>query len=80
MTWTERLRLGIDNYKEQLDARPLALPLSIAYNADHIKPADAPKTTDLSFALKVIRASRGEGVWLLKDPQAHLENALRRRA
>lgn len=34
MTWTERLRLYIDNYKEQIDARPLALPLSIAYNAE----------------------------------------------
>jgi len=34
MTWTERLRLGIDNYKEQLDARPLALPLSIAYSGE----------------------------------------------
>ena len=33
MTWTERLRRYIDNYKEQIDARPLALPLSIAYNA-----------------------------------------------
>jgi TetR/AcrR family tetracycline transcriptional repressor len=31
MTWTERMRLAIDNYKEQIDARPLALPLSIAY-------------------------------------------------
>ncbi|MFL5681487.1 MAG: TetR/AcrR family transcriptional regulator [Chloroflexota bacterium] len=34
MTWTERLRLAIDNYKAQLDARPLALPLSIAYTGD----------------------------------------------
>jgi AcrR family transcriptional regulator len=34
MTWTERARLYIDNYKEQIDARPLALPLSIAYNAE----------------------------------------------
>ncbi|MEW6223652.1 MAG: TetR family transcriptional regulator [Chloroflexota bacterium] len=34
MTWTERLRLGIDTYKEQLDARPLALPLSIAYSGE----------------------------------------------
>src|SRR5215207_779188 len=32
MTWTERLRLGIDTYKVQLDARPLALPLSIEFN------------------------------------------------
>jgi len=31
MTWTERMRLAIDNYKEQIDARPLFLPLSIAY-------------------------------------------------
>ncbi len=34
MTWTERMRLAIDNYKEQIEARPLALPLSIAYNGD----------------------------------------------
>ena len=32
MTWTERMRLAIDNYKEQIDTRPLALPLSIAYS------------------------------------------------
>jgi TetR/AcrR family transcriptional regulator, tetracycline repressor protein len=31
MTWTERMRSAINGYKEQLDARPLALPLSIAY-------------------------------------------------
>ncbi len=34
VSWTEGLRLVIDNYKEQLDARPLALPLSIAYTGD----------------------------------------------
>lgn len=34
MTWTERMRLAIDNYKEQIHARPLALPLSIAYSGD----------------------------------------------
>jgi AcrR family transcriptional regulator len=34
LSWTEGLRLAIDNYKEQLDARPLALPLSIAYNGE----------------------------------------------
>ena len=34
MTWTERLRRYVDNYKAQLDERPLALPLSIAYNAE----------------------------------------------
>ena len=34
MPWTERMRLAIDNYKGQLDARPLALPLSIAYTGE----------------------------------------------
>lgn len=34
MTWTERMRLAIDNYKEQIVARPLALPLSIAYTGE----------------------------------------------
>ena len=34
MTWTERGRLAINSYKEQMDARPLALPLSIAYTGD----------------------------------------------
>lgn len=34
MAWTERWRLAIDNYKAQIDARPLALPLSIAYSGD----------------------------------------------
>jgi AcrR family transcriptional regulator len=34
MTWTERLRLYLDHYKEQIEARPLALPLSIAYSGE----------------------------------------------
>ncbi len=34
MPWTERIRLAIDNYKEQIETRPLALPLSIAYTGD----------------------------------------------
>jgi TetR/AcrR family transcriptional regulator, tetracycline repressor protein len=34
MPWTERMRVGIDTYKEQIEARPLALPLMIAYNGD----------------------------------------------
>jgi AcrR family transcriptional regulator len=34
MTWLERMRLAVDNYKEQIDARPLALPLSIAYTGE----------------------------------------------
>ncbi len=31
MPWTERLRLAWQNFKVQMDERPLALPLSIAY-------------------------------------------------
>jgi AcrR family transcriptional regulator len=34
MTWTERMRMAIDSYKEQIDARPLALPLQVAYAGD----------------------------------------------
>jgi TetR/AcrR family tetracycline transcriptional repressor len=34
MGWTEQIRVAIDTYKEQLDARPLALRLSIAYTGD----------------------------------------------
>lgn len=34
MSWTERVRRAIANFREQMDARPLALPLSIAYNGE----------------------------------------------
>jgi TetR/AcrR family transcriptional regulator, tetracycline repressor protein len=34
MTWSDRLRLAIDNHKQQIVGRPLALPLSIAYTGD----------------------------------------------
>src|SRR5207253_1974177 len=34
MAWTDRIRLAMENYKEFLDARPLALPLSIRYAGD----------------------------------------------
>jgi TetR/AcrR family tetracycline transcriptional repressor len=34
MTWTERWRLALNNYKAQIEARPLALPLSIAYTGE----------------------------------------------
>ena len=64
-------------------AGDLALPVSTWSAASGLSPshpADAPKTADLSFALKVIRGCRGDGVWLLKDPQQHLENAASLRA
>jgi len=34
MSWTDRVRRAMMNFKEQMDARPLALPLSIAYTGD----------------------------------------------
>ena len=34
MDWTERIRRAMLNYKEQMDARPLALPLGIAYSGE----------------------------------------------
>src|SRR5437879_11503674 len=34
MRWTDRVRRAMMNFKEQMDARPLALPLSIAYTGD----------------------------------------------
>ncbi len=34
MPWTERARIAMQNYKAQIDARPLALPLSVAYTGD----------------------------------------------
>lgn len=38
-------------------------------------PADADKSTDLAFALRLIRRCTGDGTWLLKDPMPHLEAA-----
>lgn len=34
MTWTDRVRRAMTNFKGQMDARPLALSLSIAYSGD----------------------------------------------
>jgi AcrR family transcriptional regulator len=34
MSWTDRLRRAMTNFKEQMDARPLALSLSIAYSGE----------------------------------------------
>jgi hypothetical protein len=64
-------------------AGKLGLPVSTWSAASGLSPshpADAPKTTDLSFALRVIRGCKSDGVWLLKDPQPHLENAAALRA
>jgi len=34
MSWTDRLRQAMETLKEEMEARPLALPLSIAYSGD----------------------------------------------
>jgi AcrR family transcriptional regulator len=34
MSWTDRLRQAMKNFRDEMDARPLALPLSIAYTGD----------------------------------------------
>jgi hypothetical protein len=64
-------------------AGELGLPVSTWSAASGLSPshpADAPKTADLTFALKIIRGCKGDGVWLLKDPQPHLENPVALRA
>ncbi|HEX9287235.1 MAG TPA: AAA family ATPase [Thermoanaerobaculia bacterium] len=64
-------------------AAELGLPVSTWSSASGLSPshpADAPKTADLSFALKIIRGCKSDGVWLLKDPLPHLENAVALRA
>lgn len=43
-------------------------------------PVDQDRTADLAQALRIIRAATGDGVWILKDPQAHLENPTTLRA
>jgi SpoVK/Ycf46/Vps4 family AAA+-type ATPase len=64
-------------------ASELQLPVSTWSSASGLSPchpAEAGKTTDLGAALREIRGCRGEGVWLLKDPQPHLENPATLRA
>jgi SpoVK/Ycf46/Vps4 family AAA+-type ATPase len=61
----------------------LGLPVSTWSAASGLSPChpvDAPKTADLTFALKIIRICKSDGVWLLKDPQPHLENPVALRA
>jgi AAA+ superfamily predicted ATPase len=55
----------------------LGLPIwtwSAASGLAPAHPADADKTFDLSFALRLVRKTSGQGTWLLKDPTPHLEN------
>jgi len=64
-------------------ASELSLPVSCWSAASGLTPThpqDAEKTRDLATALRQIREARGDGVWLLKDPQAHLDSPAALRA
>jgi len=65
MTWIERMRLAIDNYKEQVDARPLALPLSIAYTGEG-PPAFWKVLEDLLAILLDAGFQRREAIVLIR--------------
>jgi AcrR family transcriptional regulator len=63
--WVERLRCAMLNYKEQMDARPLALPLSIAYTGD--APASFWRMLDDLLAILLSGGfSRREAVVLIR--------------
>ena len=66
MTWTERMRLAIDNYKEQMDARPLAIPLSIAYTGSEGPPAFWKVLEDLLAILLDAGFGRREAIVLIR--------------
>ena len=58
-------------------ASELSLPVSTWSAASGLSPShpeDAAGTMDLAVALRNVRECKGDGVWLLKDPQAHLES------
>ncbi|MDQ6894128.1 MAG: AAA family ATPase [Acidobacteriota bacterium] len=58
-------------------AGSLNLPVSTWSAASGLSPChpvDQPKTLDLAAALRLIQTGAPDGVWILKDPQAHLEN------
>ena len=66
MTWNERMRLAIDNYKEQLDARPLALPLSIEYTGSEGPPSFWKVLEDLLAILLDAGFGRREAIVLIR--------------
>jgi AcrR family transcriptional regulator len=65
MTWVERMRLAIDNYKGQIDERPLALPLSIAYTGEG-PPAFWKVLEDLLAILLDAGFGRREAIVLIR--------------
>jgi TetR/AcrR family tetracycline transcriptional repressor len=66
MAWTERMRLAANNYKEQLDERPLALPLSLAYTGEDGPPAFWKLLEDLLAILLDAGFGRRQAIVLIR--------------
>jgi TetR/AcrR family tetracycline transcriptional repressor len=65
MSWTDRVRKAIANFREQMDARPLALRLSIAYNGEG-PPAFWRMSEDLLGILLDAGFTRREAIVLIR--------------
>jgi TetR/AcrR family transcriptional regulator, tetracycline repressor protein len=65
MGWTDRVRRAVANFREQMDARPLALPLSIAYNGEG-PPAFWRMSEDLLSILLDAGFTRRDAIVLIR--------------
>lgn len=65
MHWTDRARKAMNNLKEQMDARPLAIPLSIAYSGDG-PPSFWRMTDDLLGVLLEAGFKRRDAIVLIR--------------
>ena len=65
MHWTDRLRRAMSNFKEEMKARPLALPLSIAY-AGEGPPSFWRMSEDLLSILLEAGFKRREAIVLIR--------------
>ncbi|HKW72760.1 MAG TPA: TetR family transcriptional regulator [Candidatus Dormibacteraeota bacterium] len=65
MTWTERVRRAMTNFRAWIDARPLALPLSIAYSGEG-PPGFWRMSDDLLGILLEAGFTRREAVVLIR--------------
>jgi len=65
MSWSDRARRAMTNFKEQMDARPLALPLAIAYTGDGF-PGFWRMTEDLLGILLEAGFARREATILIR--------------
>lgn len=65
MTWSQRLRQAMTNFREQMDARPLALALSIAYSGEG--PAGFWRMTEILLDILLEAGfSRREAIVLIR--------------